>query len=66
MKYAIVDEANNTLFTGTEEEMETAFRILAWTERTLKNMHQESRLTELKAKYKVPHTGKVKMIPYAE
>ena len=58
--WAIGDE-EGIIHQGTEEEMACAFQIMTWDEKTLKNMHQEERLAELKAKYRVQHKGKIIM-----
>lgn len=58
--WAIGDEAG-VIHTGTEDEMNCAMQIMTWDEKTLKNMHQEERLAELKSMYRVPHKGKLIM-----
>lgn len=63
--FQIADD-EKTLFIGTEEEMQLAYFIMAWDEKTLRQMFQEERLQQLKDKYRVPHVGKIKMLPYAQ
>lgn len=58
--WAIGDE-EGVLHTGTEEEMQRAWFIMTWEEKVLKNMYTEMMLTDLKAKYRVPHKGKLLM-----
>ena len=59
--FQLVDD-ERVLFKGTEDEMQLAYFILVWDEKTLHQTYQEDRLVKLKEKYRVPVKGKVRML----
>lgn len=57
----VIGDSEGVIHEGTEEEMQRAIIIMTFEEKVLKNMYSDKQLTELKAKYRVQHAGKLLM-----
>lgn len=62
-KYNIIDEEQNIIHSGTEVEMQRAYQVMVWDDKSIYKMHQEPNLQRLKDKYRVPGViGKVSLV----
>jgi hypothetical protein len=63
-KYTSLTKNKKIIHTGTEAEMQRAYFVMAWDEKSLHKMYQEPNLSRYKEKYRVLGVvGKINLVP---
>lgn len=60
--FQIIDEKNRVIHAGSEFEMQRAWFVLTWDQKTLHRMFSDAQLAMYKQMYNKPFDGKLRMV----